>query len=93
MPRVVMNDGTRSRVVIRPLTTPTAAPMASTSASTASVLSGLSASSWAATTTVTVTSDPTDRSNSPVTMTKNWPAARITSGAARLRKARKPWAR
>ena len=30
MPRVVMNDGTRSSVVIRPLTRPTARPKAST---------------------------------------------------------------
>ena len=34
-------------------------------------------------------SDPTDRSNSPETITKYCPAARITSGAARLRNARK----
>ena len=38
MPSVVMNDGTRRRVVIRPLTRPTATPMASSSAMTGQVL-------------------------------------------------------
>ena len=85
-----MNDGTRRRVVISPLATPTAAPMSSTSAITRRVLSGLSASTWAATTTVTVTSEPTDRSYSPVTITKYCPAASTASGAARLRNARNP---
>ena len=54
------------------------------------MLSGWSARTWAATTTVTVTSDPTDRSNSPATITKYCPAASTASGAARLRKARNP---
>ena len=90
IPSVVMNDGTRRRVVMRPLARPTAAPMRSTRAITGSVLSGLSARTWAATTTVTVTTDPTDRSNSPLTITKYCPAASTASGAARLRKARNP---
>ena len=90
IPSVVMNDGTRRRVVISPLATPTAAPIARTRRMTSRVLSGWSARTWAATTTVTVTSDPTDRSYSPLTITKYCPAARTASGAARLRKARKP---
>ena len=89
MPSVVMNDGTRSRVVISPLTSPTATPIASSSAITGQVVAGSPSISRAATTTTTVTSEPTDRSNSPETITKYWPAARITSGAARFRNARK----
>ena len=89
IPSVVMNDGTRRRVVISPLTRPTAAPIASSSAMTGHVLPGSPSISRAATTTTTVTSEPTDRSNSPETMTKYCPAARITSGAARFRNARK----
>ena len=84
-----MNDGTRRRVVMTPLTNPTPTPIASSSAITGQVRDGSSSISRAATTTTTVTSEPTDRSNSPETITKYWPAARITSGAARLRNARK----
>ena len=84
-----MNDGTRRRVVTTPLTTPTAAPIASSSAITGQVLPGSPSISRAATTTTTVTSEPTERSNSPETITKYWPAARITSGAARFRNERK----
>ena len=54
------------------------------------VLDGSSSMSRAATTTTTVTIEPTERSNSPDTITKYWPAARMASGAARLRNARKP---
>jgi hypothetical protein len=34
-----------------------------------------------------VTREPTERSKSPATITKYWPAARMISGADRLRKA------
>ena len=51
MPRVVMNDGTRSRVVIRPLTSPTSAPKASRSSTTGQVRAGSLSISRAATTT------------------------------------------
>ena len=37
-------------------------------------------------TTVSVTSEPTERSKPPLTRTKSWPAARMASGAARRRK-------
>ena len=56
---------------------------------TGQVLPGSPSISRAATTTTTVTTEPTERSNSPETITKYWPAARITSGAARFRNDRK----
>ena len=84
IPSVVMNDGTLRRVVTRPFTSPTARPNTSISISTPSVRDCSPSISLAAITTWAPTSEPTDRSNSPETMTKYWPAARITSGAAFL---------
>ena len=89
MPSVVMKEGTRRRVVTMPLTSPTTTPSAKRSAITHQVRSGSPSVSPAAATTTAVISAPTDRSNSPETMTNICPAARIISGAARLRKARK----
>ena len=85
MPRVVMNEGTRSRVVTRPLTRPTAAPNASSSRTTGQVRDGSLSMSRAAMTTCAVTREPTDRSNSPETITKYWPAASRMIGAERPR--------
>ena len=84
MPSVVMNDGTFSSVVISPLTRPTRTPKPSISRITGTVRESSPSISLAAITTCAPTSEPTDRSNSPDTMTKYWPAARITSGAAFL---------
>lgn len=67
-----MNDGTRSRVVMRPLTRPTAMPNASRSTTTGHPADGSPSISRAAMTTCAVTREPTDRSNSPETITKYW---------------------
>ena len=64
---------------------PTMSPITNSSAITGHVFAGSPSDSFAATTTTTVTNEPTERSNSPEAMTKNAPAARIASGAARLR--------
>ena len=86
MPRVVMNDGTRSRVVTRPLTSPTSdAEARAGAATTGQVRAGSLSISRAATTTCAVTSEPTERSNSPETITKYWPAASRMIGAERPR--------
>src|SRR5690606_40760532 len=88
MPSVTMNDGTNSRVVISPLTSPTSAPRTSNSGMTHAVAASSPSSNRAAITTSAVTNEPTDRSNPPLTMTKYWPRARIINGAARLSRAR-----
>ncbi|CPU66152.1 Uncharacterised protein [Mycobacteroides abscessus] len=84
MPSVVMNDGTLSSVVTRPLTSPTARPKTIMRAMTGQVIESSPSMSFAAMTTWAPTSEPTDRSNSPETMTKYCPIARMTSGAAFL---------
>ncbi len=85
MPSVVMNDGTRSTVEMKPLKKPTRRPITSSRTITGHVFDGSPSISRAATTTITVTSEPTERSKLPLTSTKYAPAARITSGAERLR--------
>jgi hypothetical protein len=90
IPSVTMNDGTSSLVLITPLMAPTAAPMPSISSITQAVADSSPSISRAAITTSAVTSDPTDRSKPPLTITKYWPIARIISGAARLSSARYP---
>ena len=81
-----MNDGTRSTVEMKPLTKPTTTPIAEQQRrSPATCSAGSPSISRAATTTITVTSEPTERSKLPLTSTKYAPAARITSGAERFR--------
>ena len=82
IPRVAMNDGTLSSVVISPLTRPMRRPKPIMTARTARVRPSSPSSSLAAMTTWAPTSEPTDRSNSPATITRYWPAARTSSGAA-----------
>ncbi len=90
IPSVVRNDGTPSLVVMTPFDEPDDDPeRAAGRRPTRYVRSGSPSVSPAPATTTTVTIEPTDRSNSPATITKSCPAARIMSGAARLRKARK----
>src|SRR5690625_1335999 len=87
MPKVVMNDGTHSRVVTSPLTSPTSRPNTTISAMTGQVRLSSPSIRAAAITTWAPTRLPTERSNSPETMTKYWPIARITNGAALRRNA------
>ena len=90
IPSVTMNDGTSSLVVTSPLTRPTSRPKPSSSTITHTVFASSPSISRAAITTSAVTNEPTDRSNPPETMTKYWPMASSTSGAARLSSARYP---
>ncbi|MNW55703.1 hypothetical protein D3C74_333840 [compost metagenome] len=87
MPSVVMNDGTLSNVTIRPLISPIPRPKRTINPITGQVMDSSPSMSLAAMTTCAPTSEPTERSNSPETITKYWPIARTISGAAFLRKA------
>ena len=85
MPSVVMNDGTRMTVEMKPLMNPTVTPITSSTTTTGHMFDGSPSISRAATTTMTVTSEPTERSKLPLISTKYEPAARMTSGAERFR--------
>src|SRR5881394_1538675 len=82
-----MNDGTFSTVVTRPLTRPTSTLSPATSGSTHQLRPGSPSPTRAETTTHAVISAPTDRSNSPATITNSSPSATASKGADRLRNA------
>ena len=77
MPSVVMNDGTAAARGDEAVDQPDRDADGEQQAITGHDLDGSPSISRAATTTITVTSEPTERSNSPETITKYWPAARI----------------